>query len=235
MKNAVFSIALNGYAYRYSKCIDSHKKYANKNNCDYFLFTKPLWVNRPAVCSWLKVPLFLELFKKGYDNVFFLDADCLIGDDTPSLSTLIDNKGEVFLSQGHSGRINAGVIFSKNTPAMVNAFQQVINEFYTTIEKANQAPYENGHVIQYFTPLEQLTVLSRNWNSTTEVVGNAGITHYTGPNKKYYQFPPFTKMYSKIHKRITSVLFKGKMNELKSLAEKDYMMYCSKYISQHYL
>jgi hypothetical protein len=85
----MFTIATNGYDEVFQDCLDSHKKYATNQGYKYIAFTKsPPDGISGTNSAWLKVAIILRALKKGYENVFFIDADAFIHEYTPPIESV---------------------------------------------------------------------------------------------------------------------------------------------------
>jgi hypothetical protein len=187
----MFSIAQNGYDFIYSKCIKSQELYARINSYDYVLVNRPRWVNAAVESAWLKIPLILEGLSRGYEWVFFIDADCEIRPQAPRVESLEVPGKYLYLVQGRSGRVNSGVIITKNTPDTRSFFQKVLNSIERQVpeEDRKNIKYENGHIIYHSKQIKYMYLLDLRWNNTYNSNLNDYIRHYTGPMRQYYQKP----------------------------------------------
>lgn len=190
----MFSIAQNGYNFTYSKCIKSQMLYASKNSYDYVLVNRPHSVSSSAESSWLKIPLIIEGLRRGYEWVFFVDADCEIHPQAPKIESIEVPGKSLYLVHGNSGRVNAGVIIAKNTADTKAFFQQVLSAAEMDVPEEDKAPYENGHVIHYSKGCKYMYILDKRWNNTDDVTLNDYIRHYTGPMRQHYTKPVFSQL-----------------------------------------
>ena len=198
----MFSIALNGYGALYDKCIKSQRIYANKNSYEYVLVNRPRWTSLSRECTWLKIPLILEGLRKGYEWVFYIDTDCEIRSDTPKIESLEVSGKSLYLAEGFSGRVNAGVIITKNTKDAHGFFQQVLATADTPVPAEDSVGWgDNGHVIHYSKGREFLYILEPCWNNNRDVMLDDYIRHYSaGLMRKHYKQTTISKITYKIAK-----------------------------------
>lgn len=191
----MFSIAQNGYDFIYSKCIKSQQLYATKNSYEYVLVNRPRLVNSSKESAWLKIPLIIEGLRRGYEWVFFVDADCEIRPQALKVESIEVPGKSLYLVHGRSGRVNSGVIIAKNTADTKEFFKQVFNavEMDVPEEDRKGIVYENGHVIHYSKGREYVYILDKCWNNTVDITLNDYIRHYTGPMRQHYRKPAFSQ------------------------------------------
>ena len=179
----VFSIAVQGYDRLFESCIETQRRYCRRCNYKYLLVDHAPRRLRPTEAAWLKIPLIRSALKAGYEWVVFIDADCDVRNSTPCfpeyLNTLEGNKS-VFLTPGFSGRINAGVVFAKNSTASVEFFQSMIFHADQPVPKEDRAPYENGHMIFLGKSSPDVYLLEHNlWNNNSKLDDESYIQHYS--------------------------------------------------------
>jgi hypothetical protein len=198
----MFSIGLNGYDIVYSNFITSQRLYAKKNFYEYLIVTHPLWNHQASDSSWLKIPLILAALRKGYEWVFFIDADCDIRLHTPRLESIEVPGKYLYLANGYTGRVNAGVIIVKNTAETQKLFESILEKAETSVPRENQAPYENGHVIHYSKGCEFLQTLDLRWNNNMDKKLNDYIRHYSNGSlmRKHYKVTTGGKIVKKVLK-----------------------------------
>lgn len=206
----MFSIAQNGYDFLYSKCIKSQQLYASHNSYEYVIVNRPRWVSsRRDESAWLKIPLILEGLGKGYEWFFFVDADCEIRPQTPRIESLEMPNKSLYLAPGHSGRVKSGVIIVKNADDATAFFQKVLSTAEMPIPQEDSVGWgENGHVIHYLKKRELLHIIDRRWNNNTDVTLDDYIRHYTGPMRKHYEQPVFSKTNVRILKLTSKIINK---------------------------
>jgi len=184
MKVLLFTIATNGYRSLYSSCIQSQREYAQKYVYDYVVVSKPSYIIHHSArdSAWLKVPLILSAFEKGYDLVTFIDADCEIRTNCPSLTTILTETASIYVTNGYSKRINSGFIVAKNNIHSIRFFSDLLSSAYTyTLPKEDIAPYENGYFINKGKNSSEISTLEKCWNNNQSPHHSDFIRHYTGP------------------------------------------------------
>ena len=224
-KVLMFSISLNGYDKMWERCILSQRRYAEKNNYDYCLINK---IDRELTgdqSSWLKIPLIMRALKNGYDWVLFVDSDCYISELAPKVETL----GKfIYMALGHSKRVNAGVMIIKNSILSRLFFSRIfISSDWPIPNKAEQAPYENGHVIHFFNRASIAQIVDQRWNNASEPLLKDYIRHYTGPMRKLYPFGDIKTRTIKNDKsyNLFSLVVRPKYRLLKEVAKKCVKIY----------
>jgi hypothetical protein len=104
------------YRKKYIKCLQSISEYSNSKNYSFAdLEIIPTRADRPI--PWYKIPLIYNLLERGYEYVFFIDADCMITNSKIDLNYYIDNfeENKSFLLCKDEGGINTGVMLIRNT------------------------------------------------------------------------------------------------------------------------
>ncbi|WP_372780002.1 hypothetical protein [Litorivivens sp.] len=206
-KTLVFTVALNGYHWRYGELIRSQRRYAQRHGYQY------VCVNRPRInalgleTAWLKLSLALNALEAGYDRVFYVDADARIRENTPSLDTLIKPGKYIYAAQGFSGRINSGVLlFTSAGPAKL-MLSQILDNIDCTLPEADDVGWgENGHIIHFLTRWDGFQELPPLWNNNHSAELADYIRHYSaGPLRAEFPVPP--------SRQIPAVLF-GKLANL---------------------
>jgi galactosyl transferase GMA12/MNN10 family len=214
----MFSVSLNGYDLIYKKCVDSHKRYAEQHGYEYILVNRPPWVSFGNENKWLKIPLIIEALRKQYEWVFFIDSDCEIQADAPTLASIAAPGKSLYLANGWSGRVNSGVIIVKNTPETQQFFEQILDAAEVPVPLEDHvADGENGHIIHYSKDQEFLQLLDRRWNNNVDVTLDDYIRHYTGAMRKFYQRDAIGKLLktqAKLMKMVQGWLGKNRQSAL---------------------
>ncbi len=95
-----------------SKAIE---KYAKKFGYDSFIYKKRIAIDRPS--SWHKIKLIEDAFQKGYEYVFWIDADALIVDCSVNIRDEIEKTKYLYLVAHPMDKKlvpNLGIFFIKN-------------------------------------------------------------------------------------------------------------------------
>jgi hypothetical protein len=92
--------------------------YAFQNNCDFFVKkNNPYFTNRHQ--AWERIPMIIDLLKKDYDYVIYIDADAYfrLNNDSTLLNRIIRNHKDmdIIFSRDLSQLINTGFMIVKNT------------------------------------------------------------------------------------------------------------------------
>lgn len=164
----MFTIATNGYDEIFRGCLDSHKKYADVQKYDYRAFTKsPPGGISGTNSAWLKVAIILNALKKGYQNIFFVDADALIHDYTPPIESVFCKDKFIYMSVESSGNFNSGVIIVVNSQQSIKFFENLLLRADVPnllLPKADRCLYENGHVINLAKKSPIVHIIDPKWN-----------------------------------------------------------------------
>jgi hypothetical protein len=143
----------------------------------------------PSIAAWLKVGLILKFIDLGYENIFFVDADCSITSSTPPVFSVVDlNHKPLWIAKGKSGRYNSGVIAIANTAITKDFLKNLLANGHIPVPAEDEAPYENGHFIHYLNKSNLAGLLDHEkWNNNSELNPGSYIQHYSGGNlRKYY-------------------------------------------------
>ncbi|MEE8059329.1 MAG: hypothetical protein V3T17_16055 [Pseudomonadales bacterium] len=186
-KTLMFTVAINGYQRIFSENIESHKRYAQLQGFDYQTVARPN-KQSPSVAAWLKVVLVSEALKHGYDWVFFIDADCYIKEQAPSIHSLYTPDKSIYVAKGFSGNFNSGVLIVRNTQMAKLFFRTLLLNCERNV--AGQDWGENGHFIFYSRFCKEIQTIAVEWNNNRDPKLQDYIRHYCGdtPMRKLYQF-----------------------------------------------
>ncbi|MBF9237485.1 DUF273 domain-containing protein [Hymenobacter sp. BT683] len=180
-RTLVLSIALGGYDLVFRNCIKSQQDYCDRLGYEYRLITDSHYKLTASVSSWLKIVLIIKALKSGYDTIFFIDADCLVRPHTPGIEQIVADTESIYVAQGYSGRINAGVIIVKNTPQSLAFFQNILDKCEIKVPQDDYALYENGHMIHYGKNSPEIKIIPRLlWNNNSEIDEKSYVQHYSG-------------------------------------------------------
>lgn len=187
----IFTVNTNGYSELYDTCIQSQKAYAKKHGYTFANIVKPKYVfkNSFELSSWSKVPLIYSALLSGYRTVMFLDGDCLVADECPSLEELFNGfpkAKSIFGANGFSGRPNAGVMIYKNSEDALSFVKELLRLNYLNhpIPKADIVGAENTYFVYLMREHKATQVISRSWNKNSDDDLPTYIKHYSGPYKK---------------------------------------------------
>ncbi|WP_125720629.1 hypothetical protein [Pseudoalteromonas rubra] len=181
----IFSVALNGYQWRYRRYLNSQREYAKRMGYDYVVVTRP-WLNRlGAECCWLKLFLLKAALQAGYRQVLFVDADACIQPACPALDTIYQPDKFLYLARGQSGAFNSGVMLMRNCPQAIAWLDILITSMTEPVAESQGIGWgENGHVIHYATGCAGVAELQKHWNNTFDAHLDDYIRHFNyGPLK----------------------------------------------------
>lgn len=122
-----------------------HGAYCKKWKYDYVANTKPVIEiyndeDRSKFShAWDKIVLTVQAIDAGYENIFWIDHDCVIVDFKTDLRSAFDEVGKEIMMCVHPGfpqgglpsHFNAGVMAVKNSIRTSEFFRQVINNRYS--------------------------------------------------------------------------------------------------------
>jgi hypothetical protein len=188
-KTIQFSIATGGYKYLFKPLIRTQRQYAANCGYYYYCLDKVPWAITPSIAAWLKVGLILKFMDLGYDNIFFVDADCSIAKSTPPIFDLVDLQHKpMWIARGKSNRYNSGVIAIANTDTTKDFIKKLLANGHIPVPSEDEAPYENGHFIHYLKKNDTVGLLEHEkWNNNSALNPYSYIQHYSGGNlRKYY-------------------------------------------------
>ncbi len=184
-KILLFSIATNGYDRHFAALLDKQRDFACAIGADY-------WVARQAPprgisahdSSWLKIPLLVWGLRRGYEWVLYLDADCEVLACPSPATAFADEPAAVFVCNDFSARINAAVIFVRNSLATRKTLRRL---WWSSFVPARMLPaedrnlYENGHLIHYLKNDSSVRIMEGRWNcSIYKEVADFFIFHHGG-------------------------------------------------------
>lgn len=179
----VFSIALNGYQWLYPEHLASHKSYADKNNYDHVLITKPVISKLGMECCWLKLTLMKTALENGYKNVMFVDADAYINNSCPPVKSIFQKEKYLYMAFGYTERFNTGVMIARYSSELIYWLDNVIdcrNQDIPTIDSTGWG--ENGHIIHFSKQVDFIVQLHHRWNNTFDSNLQDHIRHFSnGP------------------------------------------------------
>lgn len=175
-------------------CYQSIKRYAERNGIDAMVLHN-IASDRPA--PWNKVLVIKELFARGYEFVFWVDADAIFVDFTRNIKDVIESDKNLYLVKhmiDSSDVPNTGAFLLKNNE-WSHSFLDMI---WGKREYIDHKWWENAAVIDLFgyhrllnenqpnmfnmDLLSKVKWLGLEWNSLPEVceVQNPIIKHYAG-------------------------------------------------------
>lgn len=179
----IFSIALNGYQWRYRNHLASHRRYAQKHNYHYQVVTKPFFSPLGIECCWLKLTLMHTALLAGYQQVMFLDADTHVHDHCPPLQSILIPTKCIYMAKGYSKRFNSGVMIVSNCQQARDWIHQIIKNRHQPVEPRHDVGWgENSHIISHSEDCQFIKELAKKWNNTNELNLNDYIRHHNhGP------------------------------------------------------
>mgnify|MGYP000005101963 CR=1 FL=1 len=237
-RTLVFSVAMNGYQWRYQALIDSHRHYCEKNGYDYVCVNKPGTTTLGLEVAWLKIRLIIKALEKGYRWVVFLDADTRVATDTPPVQSVAQRDKQVYMANGYSGRVNSGVIIIRNNTASRYFFRKVLDNALSPLPAEDQVGWgENGHIIHYAKGFNEVQIIGNEWNNNHNEIAHDYIRHFSaGPFRGTDKPDPMSVILYQLHHYALAVIkrLKGKPHETldKNFATRLEML--SDRVTEHY-
>ncbi len=187
-RTLMFSMAFNGYDLLYNRCIRSQRAYADRHGYLYRFVNRPRWTSLTRECAWLKIALVIRALRRGYDWVFFIDADAEVKPDAPPIQQLAEPGKSVYLVPGWSGRVNSGVLIVRNAPEALAMFQTILDNAENPVPDEDSISWgENGHVIHYSKNQPFVKLCDRKWNNNSDPAMPDYVRHYSnGPMRDTY-------------------------------------------------
>jgi hypothetical protein len=184
----MFSMAFNGYDLLWASCIRSQRAYAERQGYQYRFVNRPRWTSLTRECAWLKIALVIAALKRGYDWVFFIDADAEVKPNTPPIQSLEEAGKSVYLVPGWSGRPNSGVLIVKNTAEALALFERMLANATEPVPEEDSVGWgENGHVIHFAKNQPFVKLCDRAWNNNSQPDMEDYVRHYSnGPMRDTY-------------------------------------------------
>lgn len=174
----VFSIALNGYQWRYQRHLKSHLAFAQRFGYHYQVVTRPFFSKLGIECCWLKLTLMHTALLAGYKYVVFLDADAFVQPRCPEITTIIDENKYLYMAKGYSKRFNSGVMIVKNSAKVRQWLMHVINRRTVKVHAENDVGWgENSHIIEHSHDCDLVKELPQQWNNTFDIHLDDFIRH----------------------------------------------------------
>jgi len=182
-QSLIFTVALNGYQWRYRSLIKTQQAYAQRFGHHYLAITQPWASNLGLEVAWLKVRVIVEALRLGYQQVMFLDADTRVAPDAPDIMELLHSSYSIFAARGYSGRFNSGVLLVKNDAQARHFFKQLLSSATMPIPKEDEVGWgENGHFIHLAKHSDIVGELSPVWNNNQYPGLKDYVRHYSrGP------------------------------------------------------
>lgn len=200
-KSIVFNFSTSDYSEIFSLCLESQLAYCERHGIHFQAFTLPPNEAIGREVAWLKVPLLLGALESGYDEVAFVDSDVKISEDAPNFSVVFENEENscIAMSNGHSGRLNSGVIFVKNTDQAYSTLKKILKGIGGYLPPCDKVGWgENGYFINILKDNPALKQLDSTWNNTFDKKKASYFTHYTGALREIY---PFTESQADRYKK----------------------------------
>lgn len=221
----VFSIALNGYQWRYRQHLKSHQRYAKRFGYHYQAVTRPFFSSLGIECCWLKLTLMYSALRSGYKYVVFIDADAYVQPHCPPIRSVLELGKCLYMAKGYSNRFNSGVMIVRNCGVIRQWIKKVVHNRATPVEGDNDVGWgENSHIIELSKRCEFIQELPVQWNNTYKPALNDFIRHHnSGPLRKNYWDNLLHKMIFSLADRLVKLT--GMSREKKHLPPYDGLLY----------
>ncbi len=198
----IFSIGFNGYERLWHRCVDSHRRYADRHGYRYLTYGAGVTTPLSMESAWLKIPLMIAALDAGHPWLLFVDADTMFSDDAPRFEIVEQDGKDVYLAKGFSGRPNSGVIAVKNTPRARRLFLDILSSAGMPLPRRDRVGWgENGEVIHHLRSYDGFGQLERKWNNNTDLNLKDYIRHFsTGVMRDSYDYGAGAKEVSDVIK-----------------------------------
>lgn len=185
-KVLVFSVALNGYQWRYRALLKSHQAYAERWGFRHIAVTQPSCSKLGMEVAWLKVALINTALRAGYDWVLFLDADTQVQPHAPNMLNAQQAGKDIYAARGFSGRFNSGVLMVRNSMHSAAFFHRLQTIACLPLPEEDRVGWgENGyfiHLAKQSEHREHIAELELAWNNNQLAYQADYIRHYSrGP------------------------------------------------------
>lgn len=211
----IFNFSTNDYKNIFGKCVASQEEYCRRHDIEYHSFTLPPNTNIGREIAWLKVPLLLGALEEGFEYVAFVDSDVEISPDAPDFRSLLRSEEQrcIAMANGHSGRLNSGVVFIRNCQEARNILMRIFKSVGDYLPPCDKVGWgENGYFITALKNNHALKLIPATWNNTYDKELRSFFTHYTGSLRDVYPFTEHQRqLYTDTKKKIEH-LKKGEDN-----------------------
>lgn len=219
----VYTVALNGYHWRYAELIQSQRDYAARNNYQYVCVNRPLINPLGLETAWLKLTLALAALEAGYETVFYVDADARIRPETPALDTLFVVGKYIYAARGYSGRINSGILLFRQSATACEKLREILSNIDCDLPESDDVGWgENGHVIHYLNHWSGFAELPPVWNNNHTPALQDFIRHYSaGPLRAEFIPRPHLALAARLSAKLANGLrrLRGLSNNRASVAQ----------------
>ncbi|PSO09728.1 MULTISPECIES: hypothetical protein [unclassified Sphingobium] len=189
----VFSLGQGGYDVAFASAVESQREYCKRHGYSYVCVSQD---GSPALGReniWLKTLLLYGALLKN-DYVLYMDTDVGIQPGCPPLHLAVSNDKPIGVVAGHSGRVNAGVIFACRNSVSLDFFAKWVASLGKPISGRHDVGWgENGHLIRLVEEYGVIPIDTR-WNNTFDPGLDDYIRHYTGPLRNEYRFEGESKL-----------------------------------------
>lgn len=183
----VFTLGQGGYDQAFARAVESQRAYSARHGYAFTCISEPGDPSLGRENIWLKVLAFYGALLEN-DYVLYADTDVAISEACPPLTEAVSAAEPIGLVAGHSGRVNAGVIIAKRTPASLAFFAEWVKSLGVPLTARHDVGWgENGHLIRLAVE-HRLKLLDTRWNNTFRPELEDYLRHYTGPMRRFYDF-----------------------------------------------
>lgn len=183
----VFTLGQGGYDRAFARAVKTQRVYSARHGYAFTCIFKSGDLSLGRENIWLKaLAIYGALLENEY--VLYADTDVAISEDCPPLTDAVSDENPIGLVAGHSGRVNAGVIIAKRTPASLAFFAEWIKSLGMPLAARHDVGWgENGHLIRLALK-HRISLLDTRWNNTFRPELDDYMRHYTGPMRSHYDF-----------------------------------------------
>ncbi|KEP72882.1 hypothetical protein HR12_36210 [Microbacterium sp. SUBG005] len=121
-----------------------------------------------------------------------------------SEKVFVVTRGDVFMAEGRSGRVNSGVMIARRSVQSIEFFRRVLDSVTEPVPEEDRASlkYENGNVIYVNRVHGGVSPLEARWNNTNEPELDDYIRHYTGRLRPLLKRSPWREAQYQLLKRV---------------------------------
>lgn len=181
-------MGFNGYQHLFRRNVESQRRYAERFGFKYTFIEEPAYTPLLMESTWLKIPLLLAALATGAKWAFYMDTDVEVTARCPDFRCLDEENKDIFLANGHSGRVNAGVMLIKNTGSAQNLLRKILANAGKKVPPEDVAWGDNSNVIHYTKSYPGLKKIPAEWNNNRDPELQDYLRHYSaGPMRPHYR------------------------------------------------
>ena len=183
----VITLGQGGYDVAFADAVESQRQYCINSGYKYYCVSSPGSPLLGRENIWLKVFLIYGALLKN-DHILYLDTDVRVRPTCPPIDQAVSDTHPIGVVEGHSGRVNAGVIIARSNPESRAFFAKWLASLGKPIAARHDVGWgENGHLIRLVEE-HNIKPIDTRWNNTFASDLDDYMRHYTGPLRNEYEF-----------------------------------------------